>query len=100
MVGRPVLAIAYHEKTGDLMAQIGQSDYVVDINSFEATSLAERFVAIESRTASIQRELAQRTQALREVLDTEYDRVFRLLGLVISAGAVDERVAAPARLNG
>ena len=97
---RPVLAIAYYGKTGDLMAQVGQSDYVVDITSFDPNALAERFVAMESRTQTIRRELAQRTPLLRQALAREYDRVFRLLEEGSRVGAVDEQMAALARPNG
>jgi polysaccharide pyruvyl transferase WcaK-like protein len=74
-----VLAIAYYRKTVDLMEQIGQSDYVVDITSFDATSLAERFVTMESSMHTIRREIAQRALGLQQVVAKECDRVFGLL---------------------
>jgi polysaccharide pyruvyl transferase WcaK-like protein len=97
---RPVLAIAYHEKTDDLMAQIGQSEYVVNIGSFDTNSLAERFVAMESRTKTIRREIEQRIPILRQTLEREYDRVFRFLADTRNVDAAAERLAAPARVNG
>jgi len=100
LLRRPVLAIAYLEKTRDFMTQIGQGDYVVDINSFDTISLADRFVAVESRTKTIRREIEQRTQVLRQTLEGEYSCVFRLLEDVSGVGAADERVAALARLHG
>ena len=99
LVQTPILAIAYHEKSSDLMAQIGQSEYVVDIDSFDVGPLAERFVAIESRTEAIRRQLEHRTLLLRHALDREYDRVFTLLGDSSSADTADGRMVAPARLN-
>lgn len=100
LLHRPVLAVAYLEKTRDLMAQLGQSDYVVDVTSFNTNSLVERFVVMESRTKTIRREIERRAKALRQVLGTEYDRVFGLLEDRRIAGPADERVAALVRLNG
>ncbi len=97
---RPLLAISYYEKTRDLMAQIGQSDCVADINAFDANSLAQQFVAIQSRTEAIRAEIAQRTGALQQVLAREYDRVFGMVRDASRVGVADERVAALARLSG
>jgi len=76
---RPVLAIAYYRKTVDLMEQIGQADYVVDITSFDATSLARRFVTMESSMQTIRREIGQWALGLQQVVAKECDRVFGLL---------------------
>ena len=93
-VHRPVLAIAYYQKTIDLMTQIGQPDYVVDITSFDAASLAKRFVMIESNIQSIRREIEQRALGLRQAVKKECDRVFRLLEDPRSIGARDARAPA------
>jgi hypothetical protein len=82
------------------MAQIGQSDCVADINAFDANSLAQQFVAIQSRTGTISAEIAQRTRALRQVLGREYDRVFGMLRNASQVGVPEERAAALARLSG
>jgi polysaccharide pyruvyl transferase WcaK-like protein len=97
---QPVVAIAYYDKTRDLMAHLGQSAYVVDINSFHADTLAERFVAMASSLQAIRGELEQRTRALRQTLGREYDRVFHLLEEAGTVPAGDERMAALARQNG
>jgi polysaccharide pyruvyl transferase WcaK-like protein len=99
LLHKPVLAISYYEKTRDLMAQIGQADYVVDINAFDTDSLAERFLSMQSRTKTIRQEIQQRTRVLRRALEREYDHVFRLLEHP-NPVPVDERVGALARLNG
>jgi polysaccharide pyruvyl transferase WcaK-like protein len=100
LLHRPVLAVAYLEKTRDLMAQIGQSDYVVDIKSFDTKSLAQRFVVMESKSKTIRSEIERRTKTLRQTLRSEYGRVFGLLEDHRGAGAADEGVAALTRLNG
>jgi polysaccharide pyruvyl transferase WcaK-like protein len=79
VLNRPVLGIAYQRKSVDLMAQMGQAEYVVDINSFDADSLKTRFVSLESRFTAIKDEIQQRNSAFRQALQNQYDH---LLGLV------------------
>lgn len=97
---RPVLAISYYEKTRDLMAQVGQSAYVVDIHSFDAETLAERFGAMAARRQAIRGEIERGTQVLRQALAREYDRVFGLLEAGSRVAAPEERVVGLARANG
>jgi polysaccharide pyruvyl transferase WcaK-like protein len=75
---KPVLGIAYQRKIMDLMSQMGQSDYVVDINSFDADSLKSRFILMESRFKAIGEELAQRNSVFRRALQDQYDQVLSM----------------------
>jgi polysaccharide pyruvyl transferase WcaK-like protein len=79
LLNKPVLGIAYASKTNDLMAQMGQAEYALDILRCELKSLQERFVSLESRKAAIKREIAQRVSTHRKALDVQYDQVFKLL---------------------
>lgn len=79
MLNKPVLGIAYHEKTTDLMKQMGQAEYALDILHFDVKSMQERFISLESRKMTIKREIAQRISAHRQVLEVQYDQVFGLL---------------------
>ncbi len=79
LLNKPVLAIAYHEKTGQLMETMGQSEYVLDIDSLELDSLKERFESLESRRNVIEKEIEQRVAACRQALEAQYDQVLRLL---------------------
>jgi len=79
MFNKPVLGIAYAEKTRDLMAQMGQREFALDILRFELESLQEKFVVLESRQTAIKTKLAQQLAAHRQVLDAQYDRIFGLL---------------------
>ena len=100
LVHRPILAIAYHQKSADLMAQIRQADYVVDIDAFDLKSLAECFMAIESRTTAIRAELEQATRVVRQAVEAEYDRVFSWLSDASGVGNEDMPVMTAAPLNG
>jgi polysaccharide pyruvyl transferase WcaK-like protein len=79
MRSKPVLGIAYQKKTMDLMKQMGQSDYVVDIESFDVDSLKIRFISMESKFKAIGEELAQRNSIFRRTLQDQYDQVLSLV---------------------
>jgi polysaccharide pyruvyl transferase WcaK-like protein len=79
VLNRPVLGIAYAEKTTALMEQMGQSEFAVDIARCGIATLQERFIVLEARKAVAKRILAQRVCASRAALDAQYEAVGRLL---------------------
>ena len=79
ILNRPVLGIAYQRKTVDLMAQMGQSEFVVDINSFDVASLETRLLLIESRSATIKEQINHKKSLFRKLLLQQYDQVFNLV---------------------
>ena len=79
LLNRPVLGIAYQKKTMDLMAQMGQSDYVVDIISFDVDSLKTRFISMESRSSAIKDEIQRKQPAFKQALQNQYDQVVHLI---------------------
>jgi polysaccharide pyruvyl transferase WcaK-like protein len=79
VLNKPVLAIAYQRKSVDLMTQMGQSEYVVDINSFDVESLKTRFVSLEARSTAIIDEIQHKKSIFRQALQNQYDQ---LLGLI------------------
>ncbi|MGD0229490.1 MAG: polysaccharide pyruvyl transferase family protein [Syntrophorhabdales bacterium] len=78
LLRKPVLSIAYHQKTLDLMSKMGQSEYVVDILSFEIDSLKERFQKLKNRVPQIRAEVEKRLLSCRDELDRQYDHLLRL----------------------
>jgi len=79
VLNRPVLGIAYQKKTIDLMAQMGQSDYVVDITSFDVDSLKTRFISLESRSSAIKDEIKWKQSAFKQALQNQFDQVMHLM---------------------
>ena len=79
LLNRPVLGIAYQKKTMDLMTQMGQSDYVVDIISFDVDSLKTRFISMESRSSAIKDEIQRKQPAFKQALQNQYDQVVHLM---------------------
>lgn len=76
---KPVLSIAYHRKSMELMAQMGQAEYAIDIGRLTLETLRERFLALEGQGAEFVEAVRRRLPAVREVLETQYDRAFALL---------------------
>jgi polysaccharide pyruvyl transferase WcaK-like protein len=81
MMNKPVLAVAYHEKSRALLAQAGQGEYVLSIGQFKTEDLIERFAALEANASAIKNEIAERMAPLRQALDEQYDNVFGLIGV-------------------
>ena len=79
VLNKPVLGIAYQKKSLELMAQMGQAEYVVDINSFNVDSLKTRFVSLEARVAAIIDELEHKKSIFRQALQNQYDQLLSLI---------------------
>ena len=76
---KPVLAIAYHKKTRDLMQWLGLGDYVVEGDTFEPEELSERFTRLEADIPAIRRTLQEKVPDLKKAVQDQYEEVFRLL---------------------
>lgn len=82
MMNKPVLGVAYHEKSRALLAQAGQGEYVLSIADFKTEELIERFTAMKSNAAAIKKQIAECMAPLRQALEWQYDTVFGLIGVV------------------
>lgn len=81
MMNKPVLGVAYHEKSRALLAQAGQGDYVLKIDDFKSEDLIERFQALEANAPDIKKKIAECMAPLRKALDEQYDTVLSLIGV-------------------
>jgi len=81
MMNKPVLGIAYHEKSRALLAQVGQGDYVVNVADFKLEEIIERFSALEANAPAIKKQIAEHMAPLRRALERQYDQVFSLIGV-------------------
>jgi polysaccharide pyruvyl transferase WcaK-like protein len=85
LVGRPAIGLAYHDKTVDLMAYVGQGDFSVDVATFEASDLQERALRMEATHADATTVVSERLPGLRQTLDEEYDRLVGILGARVAS---------------
>jgi len=79
ILNRPVVGIAYHKKTIDLMAELGQVEYALDIQSFELEELKERFLSLSSKAEAVKKLTQERVRQHFQAVENQYDRVSRLL---------------------
>jgi polysaccharide pyruvyl transferase WcaK-like protein len=87
-LGKPVLALSNHHKMTELMNDMEQSDYVLDIDQFTPESAAERFDHLVQNAPAIRAELLARASARQAAVERQYDTVLALLAMP-STGAAD-----------
>jgi len=81
MMNKPVLGVAYHEKSRALLAQAGLGDYVLKIGEFKTEELIERLISLEANAPALKKQIAERIAPLRKALDEQYDAVLGLIGI-------------------
>jgi len=79
VLNKPVLALAYHDKSKALLAQIGTEEYALDVKGLDLHRMKERFALLESEAQSVKKTMAEKIGALRAALDRQYDRVFAMV---------------------
>jgi len=75
LMRKPVLGISYHRKTDDLLTEMGQSEYVVDIVRLSLAALIDRFSSLEAKSGVILDQLPGRVADCRSALGKQYDDV-------------------------
>ena len=99
MLGKPVIALGYHEKLRSLMAGVGAAEYCVDADDLDVAGLIERFDNISRDAEVFASSMTQKTAEYRRSLDEQYALIFGdLLGA--TSAAVDDRYAAMASASG
>jgi len=79
MLGKPVVALSYHEKIVSLMEELGLSEFCHDIEHLDVDKLIGQITELTSRAGTSARRTAieKQIQAYREMLDEQYERIFR-----------------------
>jgi polysaccharide pyruvyl transferase WcaK-like protein len=95
MLGRPVIALSYHEKLRSLMAGVGAAEYSVDAEELDVPGLIERFERL-SHDGTFTSSMKQRTDAYRSALDEQYAQMFGHHFVSPSGAAVSDGYAMPA----
>jgi polysaccharide pyruvyl transferase WcaK-like protein len=80
LLEKPVLGLAYHGKSVELMARIGQGEYVLDAGRCSTAALIERFTALTAQAEAARAAIRERIGGLRDAVRAQYDRVFELVG--------------------
>ena len=81
---KPVLAISYGRKMGDLMSQCGQADFHFPMNEADLEHMKRAFQALEQNRRAIAEHLEGVVAGLRASLESQYEEVFGPLSRVAS----------------
>jgi polysaccharide pyruvyl transferase WcaK-like protein len=73
LLEKPVLALAYHGKSQDLMALLGQSKYALDAAAWNLDTVSHLFFEIERERNQVTEQIASRLPAIRRALANQYD---------------------------
>jgi polysaccharide pyruvyl transferase WcaK-like protein len=80
MLGKPALAISFHEKDDSLMTALGLQDFRQDIANLDVSTLIEQFVTLEENADRLRQEIRLKTKDYREELDKQYSCIFEQIG--------------------
>jgi len=76
MLHKPVLAISYNRKVNVLMADMGLSDYCIDLSQLDMDSVIEGFKSLESNKDDVVKQIASKVSCYKRALAEQYDHVF------------------------
>jgi polysaccharide pyruvyl transferase WcaK-like protein len=76
MLGKPALAISFHEKDDSLMSAMGLQEFRQDFANLDVSTLMEQFVRLEENADSLSQEIRRKTKTCRQELDRQYNCIF------------------------
>jgi polysaccharide pyruvyl transferase WcaK-like protein len=80
MLGKPALAISFHEKDDSLMTAVGLQEFCQDIAKLDVSALIEQFVRLEENADRLRQEIRHKTKGFRRELDKQYSCIFEEIG--------------------
>ena len=80
MLGKPAVAISFHEKDDSLMTAVGLQEFCQDIANLDVSTLIEQFVKLEENADRLREEIRRKTKGYRRELDKQYSRIFEEIG--------------------
>jgi polysaccharide pyruvyl transferase WcaK-like protein len=76
LLKKPVLALSHHPKVANLMRDMGQSDYILDIDKFDVPTAASRFGELYSKRDDIRRQIEANVTRNQKKLESQYTTIF------------------------
>jgi polysaccharide pyruvyl transferase WcaK-like protein len=73
LLNKPVIALSYHEKFLTLMGCPGLAEYNLHIDHFNANTLIEKFIKLESNSDELKQQISRMTAENRRLLDEQYN---------------------------
>jgi polysaccharide pyruvyl transferase WcaK-like protein len=74
--GKPVIGLAYNDKTPDLLRGVGQEPYALDIATTDLPTLTERFERLLDEVESVRAVISRRLSDHRRLIEAQYDMLF------------------------
>jgi polysaccharide pyruvyl transferase WcaK-like protein len=72
----PVIAISHHPKVTTLMANLGLSEYCLNIDTFDVELLKSKFTRMVADQAGIRDRMAKAAALYQEQLTVQFDQLF------------------------
>lgn len=79
LAGKPVLGICYYRKAVDLMYEVGQGDYVVELDHFDVDELLQKFRMLEKNADQEAEKIRRKNEEYQVALSEQYEHVLGLL---------------------
>jgi polysaccharide pyruvyl transferase WcaK-like protein len=73
MLGKPIIAISYHEKFQPLMTGVGLGEFCQDIEHIDVDELIGKVARLRENTPGIKLQIARETESYRIALDQQYE---------------------------
>jgi polysaccharide pyruvyl transferase WcaK-like protein len=80
LMHKPVLGISYHQKTDELMRDLGQADYLLDVSRLDSQKLIGRFQGLQANRTRVREQLFWRISEYGRALEQQYDQILGLVG--------------------
>jgi polysaccharide pyruvyl transferase WcaK-like protein len=93
MLGKPALAISFHEKDDSLMTAVGLQEFCQDIANLDVSTLIEQFVRLEENADRLGQEIRLKTEGCRRELDKQYSCIFEEIGSDLCTDTGSKRTA-------
>jgi len=77
MLGKPALAISYHEKFQPLMSGLGLEGFCQDIEQIDVDELIKKVVTLVEDAPRISSQIALKTESYRAALNEQYLRILK-----------------------
>lgn len=78
LMNKPLIALSHHPKVATLMAELGLSEYCLDMESFEAEQLEEKFTKLVANANTIKARMAEQATRYKAELTEQFDQLFAI----------------------
>lgn len=78
-LSKPTISIGYSPKHDALMADMGLGDFTQEVSTLDVDELKKLFTELESRSAELQKIVAERNAAKAELLEAQFKKLSTLL---------------------